>query len=194
MSYQKQSVRGSVLKGTAPGIQVRVGEAERLANGDAVLALEVSFKSDKWVVRRKYSDLLLFLYCNIEVAGQFAPKIDKNFAKVSHYCISITFSFILGYNSPSFSLCFTFNPLCSIYISDLFSCFYFFPLFLPFPLLLSSSSCPNPLPVSLSPLSPCQLEQQDLCASAAQIVSDICQYFNSFFIPAAVFFDVPFTG
>lgn len=72
------SSRTSVLKGhPSQGIAVRIIEDEILINNDHLLVLEVTYKSDKWVIRRKLSEILLFLHCNIEVTSNFPFAIES---------------------------------------------------------------------------------------------------------------------
>jgi hypothetical protein len=51
-------------------------ENEVLCNKDVEFALELTFKSEKWVIRRKLSDIILFLNCNIEVSTNFTTPIE----------------------------------------------------------------------------------------------------------------------
>jgi hypothetical protein len=86
MSFAKQTVssRASTLSKSTMAIQVKIVEDQQIQNGDIVFTLEVTYKSDKWIVRRKFSEIILFLYCNIEVVSTFPITFDKNFAGREH--------------------------------------------------------------------------------------------------------------
>ncbi len=68
------------LSKTPMVIQVKILEDQSIQNSDVLFTLEVTYKSDKWVVRRKFSEIILFLYCNIETVSSFPIIFDKNYA------------------------------------------------------------------------------------------------------------------
>jgi hypothetical protein len=87
MSFAKQSVsaRASIgISKTPMAIQVRILEDQALHNSDILFTIEVIYKSDKWIVRRKFSEIILFLYCNIEIFSTFSITFDKNYANREH--------------------------------------------------------------------------------------------------------------
>lgn len=87
MSFSKQSVsaRASIgISKTPMAIQARILEDQALHNSDILFTIEVIYKSDKWIVRRKFSEIILFLYCNIETFSTFPITFDKNYANREH--------------------------------------------------------------------------------------------------------------